>query len=69
MPWVTKNVWKLVHKKHKMFICLKRKQISYEYFNAYSQLLKFCLEKLKANYFVNKFSNDKNDSKKTMEYY
>jgi hypothetical protein len=65
MPWVTQDVWSLVNKKHKLFICLKKKQISYDYFNAYSQLLKLFFDKLKNNYFINKFSNNKNNSKKT----
>jgi hypothetical protein len=63
MPWAS-NVWPLVNKKHKLFICLKRGQITYEYFNAYSQLLKIYLDKLKNRYFVNKFANNKNNGKK-----
>ena len=65
MPWVTDRIMKLIDKKHKLFILLKRRLITYQVFKAYSNLLQIVLKRLKREYFINIFRNSSNDSKTT----
>ncbi len=55
MPWITDEVIKFIHAKHKLFIDLKKAIISYKVFSAFSKLLKILIYKLQKNYFWCKF--------------
>ena len=65
MPWVTNRVMKLIDKKHKVFILLKCRLMTYPAFKTYSNILQIVLKRLKREYFINKFKNNSNDCKIT----
>ncbi len=72
MPWISDEVIKFLHAKHKLFIDLKKVIISYKVFSAFSKLLKILIYKLRKNDFRRNFSSNKNDSKymwKTIKMY
>lgn len=64
MPWLTNDIMKLIHKKHKLFIALKKKLFPYAAYRAYSDLLKILINKVKMKYMRNSFKSNKNNSKK-----
>jgi hypothetical protein len=63
-PWLSKQIMKFIDKKHKLFIALKRQLISYNYFKAYSNVLRIMINRAKTLYFRHKFVTCNNDSKK-----
>ena len=65
MPWLNDRVVNLINKKHKLFLALKRKHISYGQFKSYCKILAELINRLKQAYFKNRFKNALNDSKKT----
>ena len=54
-PWLSSKLIKCIDKKHKLFGLLKRKQIPYKYFKAYSSLLKYTLKLVERNFYRKKF--------------
>ena len=64
MPWIDGRIRTLINNKHKLFLRLKRKQITYAYFKAYSNLLSYVIGVRKRNHFSSKFTNCENDSAK-----
>ncbi len=47
-PWISIQAMNFINKKHKLFIALKRKLISYAFFKAFSTVLKIYLKRLKS---------------------
>ena len=64
MPWIDGRVKKLINTKHKIFLELKRKQVSYHYFKAYSDLLSYVIGMKKRSYYSKKFLNNRETSEK-----
>jgi hypothetical protein len=65
MPWLDADILHCINKKHKLFILLKRKCITYECYKTYSALLKLLLSESKNLYFNERFKKNKGDSKHT----
>lgn len=65
MPWITDRILKLITKKHKLFLLLKRHQIPYNVFKAYSSLLNKLIKRVKREYYIQKFETASTDSKET----
>ena len=64
MPWITSEIIPLINKKHNLFRMLKSREVSYQYFKAYSNLLAIVIKVNKRNYFSNKFKVNEKDGKK-----
>ena len=64
MPWIDGRIRGLINNKHKLFLRLKRGQITYAYFKAYSNLLSYVIKVKKRNYYSNKFTEGKHDCAK-----
>ena len=64
-PWVTPDVRKCIKKKYKLFNQMKRGLIHKRHFNVYKNTLRWVINKLKRQYYFNKFSNCKGNSKQT----
>ena len=67
MPWLNDRTIRLINKKHKLFIALKRKLISYAFFKAYARDLAYLVHRIKCKYIRNRFSTCNEDSKKTWQ--
>ena len=67
MPWLNRDVIKLINKKHKLFIALKQGYITSNYYQAYAKLLKQLVNKLKQNYFKSQFTLYQTNQQKTWE--
>ncbi len=63
-PWINIQAMNFINKKHKLFIALKRKLISYGFFKAFTAVLKIYLKRLKTLYYRYNFNVFKHDSKK-----
>ena len=64
MPWLTRDIMKLIDKKHKLFIAVKRNLFSYQAYRAYCNILKLLITKSRSIYMKRKFNSVKHDSKK-----
>ena len=67
MPWLNPILINLINKKHKLFIALKKGYVNYNYFKAYTEILKLVLVNAKRNYFTHEFEKYNKSSKKTWE--
>ena len=65
MPWITDRILKLISKKHKLFLLLKRRVITYNSFKTYVNLLNTLLRRVKREYYIKKFENVNNNTKNT----
>ena len=64
MSWIDKRIRKLINSKHKLFTQLKRGNVTYGYFRAFSDLLSHVIRIRKQNYYSNKFVKCEDDSSK-----
>jgi hypothetical protein len=65
VPWIDADILQSINKKHKLFLLLKRKYITYTCFKAFSTLLKILIKESKRVYFLERFKRNKGDSKRT----
>ena len=64
LPWIDRRIKQLINTKHKLFLKLKRKMITYHYFKAYCNLLSYVINIKKRTYYSKKFTRNSDSGEK-----